>query len=99
MEDILATELQSRLQLNEQLNILDVREPIEYHSYNIKGINIPLGKLIEQVDVMPWNRDAEIIIICKLGLRSQTAKSILENLGYLKVRNLHGGLIALQKMR
>lgn len=98
MKDILSDELQTRLRQNEPLNLLDVREPLEFYSYNIGGTLVPLGKLSEKSGQLPWNKDAEIIVICKLGLRSQTAKVILEHLGYTKVRNLIGGLMALKKI-
>ncbi|MBS7563190.1 rhodanese-like domain-containing protein [Mucilaginibacter sp. Bleaf8] len=97
--DISARELQQRLQLPEQLRILDVREPIEYHTHNIGGLNIPLNKLAESGVKLPWNIDEEIIVICKAGLRSETAQSILQQNGYENVRNLTGGLLALRRIQ
>jgi len=38
-----AAELNQRLQKGEVLNLLDVREVIEYHTFNIGGVNIPLA--------------------------------------------------------
>ncbi len=97
--NITATELLERLNNGEKLNLLDVREPIEYHSFNINGINIPLSKLNENIDQLNWNKNDEIIVICKVGMRSQTAKSILQENGYHHIRNLTGGLIAIQKLK
>jgi len=97
MTDIDAKEVFARLQNGEHLNLLDVRGEMEYHTFNIGGLNIPLPDLEENIDDLEWNKDDEIIVICKVGLRSATAKSILELKGYKNIRNLTGGLIAWQK--
>ncbi|MDO3625413.1 rhodanese-like domain-containing protein [Mucilaginibacter sp. BT774] len=97
MTDIDAKEVFVRLQNGEHLNLLDVRGEMEYHTFNIGGKNIPLPGLQENIDDLEWNKDDEIIVICKVGLRSATAKSILELKGYKNIRNLTGGLVAWQK--
>jgi rhodanese-related sulfurtransferase len=97
MIDIDAREVYVRLQNGEHLNLLDVRGEMEYHTFNIGGKNIPLPHLQESIDDLEWNKNDEIIVICKVGLRSSTAKSILELKGYKNIRNLAGGLIAWQK--
>ena len=97
MTDIDAREVFARLQNAEHLNLLDVRGEMEYHTFNIGGKNIPLPQLEENIDELEWNKDDEIIVICKVGLRSATARSILELKGYKNIRNLIGGLIAWQK--
>ncbi len=97
--DIKASEIKERLNNNEPLNLLDVRELIEYYTHNIGGLNIPVGKLNENLGQIPWQYNDEIIVICKVGLRSETAKSILEQNGYQNVRNLIGGLLAIEKLQ
>jgi rhodanese-related sulfurtransferase len=97
MTNIDAKEVFARLQNGEHLNLLDVRGEMEYHTFNIGGINIPLPDLLENIDDLELNKDDEIIVICKVGLRSAAAKSILELKGYKNIRNLTGGLIAWQK--
>ncbi|MDB5144262.1 MAG: moeZ 2 [Mucilaginibacter sp.] len=97
MTDIKANEVLVRLQNGEHLNLLDVRGEMEYHTFNIGGKNIPLPVLQANLDDLEWNKSDEIIVICKVGLRSTTAKSILELNGYKNIRNLTGGLIAFQK--
>ncbi|PWK66361.1 adenylyltransferase/sulfurtransferase [Mucilaginibacter oryzae] len=98
-QQIKAEELTLRLNSNEPLNLIDVREVIEYHTYNIGGINIPLSKLEAALNGLPYNKTDEIIVICKVGLRSETAQGLLKQHGYTNVRNLQGGLIALQKFK
>jgi rhodanese-related sulfurtransferase len=99
MAPIDAKDLLNRLQRGESLNLLDVREEIEYHTYNIGGKNIPLSCFNENINQLNYNKTDEIIVICKVGLRSETAQSILIQNGYQQVRNLTGGLIALQKLQ
>ncbi|MBB6113105.1 adenylyltransferase and sulfurtransferase [Mucilaginibacter lappiensis] len=98
-QQIDATELLARLNNGEQLNLVDVRGTMEYHTYNIGGLNIPLLKLEEVISDWDYNKTDEIIVICKVGLRSKTAQTILQQNGYLDVKNLSGGLIALQKLK
>ena len=99
MPPINSSELLSRINNGEALNLLDVREKIEYHTYNIGGKNVPLSQLTENINQLGYNKTDEIIVICKVGLRSKTATTILTELGYSKARNLTGGLMALQKLK
>jgi len=99
MSPINSKELLTRIQNGERLNLLDVRESIEYHTYNIGGINMPLSMLNDKINQLGYNKTDEIIVICKVGLRSETATTILIQNGYQQVRNLTGGLMALQKLK
>ena len=99
MQEINVDSLQTRMQDGEDLNLLDVREEIEYHTYNIGGKNIPLSKFFESLNQLGYNKTDEIIVICKVGIRSATAQSILMQNGYQNVKNLTGGLMELQKLQ
>ncbi|GAB3908300.1 rhodanese-like domain-containing protein [Mucilaginibacter boryungensis] len=96
---ISAKEMARYLENNTPMRLLDVREPIEYHTYNIGGLNIPLSLLRNTLPIADWDKQDELIVICKVGLRSKTAQSILHENGYTNVRNLTGGLMALQKLK
>jgi rhodanese-related sulfurtransferase len=98
MAPINATEFRARLNNGGQINILDVREEIEFATYNIGGKNMPLSKLPDSITQLGYNKSDEIIVICKIGLRSETARQLLDKNGYTNARNLSGGLIALQKL-
>jgi rhodanese-related sulfurtransferase len=80
-----------------QFQIIDVRSELEYHTYNIGGKNIPLGTLPALVEDLDLETDQEIIVVCQHGIRSETARIILENHGFTKVKNLKGGLTAYNK--
>jgi rhodanese-related sulfurtransferase len=93
-----AAGLQQRLQNGEPINLLDVREPIEYHTYNIGGLNIPVSTLANNINSISYNKTDPIIVICSAGIRSKTAQAILTDNGFGNVINLKGGLKALQKL-
>ena len=94
-----AAQLLQRMHNGEPLNLLDVREPFEYHTYNIGGQNIPVNKLKANITGINYNKTDEIIVICSAGIRSETAQGILTENGFANILNLKGGLKALQKIK
>ncbi len=84
---------------NNTLIIIDVREPLEFSTFNIGGVNIPLGILIRDIEELEYLKDDEIVMICQHGLRSETARRVMKQNGYNNVRNLAGGLIAYQRQK
>lgn len=101
MEDIQSEEFKDILCHHiDDVFVLDVREELEFHTFNIGGQNIPLGKisrLLEEDELeIPDNKT--IIVVCQRGLRSKTAKTLLQNCGFKNVRNLEGGLLKLQRI-
>jgi rhodanese-related sulfurtransferase len=97
--EIDAADLLTRLNKGEKLTLLDVREELEYNTFNIGGKNIPLQGLGQNSDVLGPNKNEEIIVICSAGLRSATAAALLTEKGYTNVKNLTGGLLALRKLK
>ncbi len=72
--------------------LLDVREPVEWQAGHIAGaVNIPLGSLEARRDEVP--RDRRIIAVCRSGARSGYACEELRLNGY-QVENLLGGMMA-----
>lgn len=78
--------------------IIDVRERIEFQTFNIGGQNIPLGILLKDPEELEDLKNKELIVICQHGLRSETARRFLLMNGFKNVRNLHGGILALRKL-
>lgn len=97
MADIGVEELQDRLAKGDQIRLLDVREELEFHTFNIGGVNIPLGSLPTLLEDLEWEKDEEIVVICQRGIRSETGCRILKRAGYTTARNLEGGLLAWRK--
>lgn len=75
--------------------IIDVREPFEYAQGHATGaINVPPAELMagaKQLSDTP--KDAEIILYCKTGSRSNVSMQILQGLGFT---NLINGINAAQ---
>ncbi len=98
MELITAEEVKSRLDAGEQLNLIDVREPSENAEFNIGGILLPLGK-IQSMNIYEIEdlREKEVICYCRSGNRSAQACQILDMLGFIKTKNLSGGMLGWQE--
>jgi rhodanese-related sulfurtransferase len=90
--DITVTELKKKMDGDEDVVLIDVREPHEVNQFNIGGINIPLNKLFNSLDDLLKYKNKEIIIYCRSGSRSEMAKRILIQSGFSNVRNLIGGM-------
>ncbi|MHB1179033.1 MAG: rhodanese-like domain-containing protein [Daejeonella sp.] len=96
--EISATEFNARYPIADEFIIIDVREELEYKTFNLGGDNIPLGILLSDIEDLDYEKDNEIILICQHGLRSETARRVLSQNGYTNVRNLKGGLLAWRKI-
>lgn len=73
--------------------LVDVREPEEYFIRAIPGSeNIPLRQLKDRAAGL--DRDKEIVVTCKVGLRSYTAQLKLKGMGFKKLSMLEGGINA-----
>lgn len=74
--------------------IIDVHTPGEFKGGHIKGsVNIPLQNLATQTNRI--SKDKPVITCCASGMRSASAKSMLEAKGFLEVYN-GGGWVSLQ---
>jgi adenylyltransferase/sulfurtransferase len=89
---ITVTELKRRIEAGEDLFILDVREPFEYQIANIGGKLIPQNEVPQRLGEI--DRDREIIVHCKGGVRSQRIAEFLKQSGYSEVVNVAGGILA-----
>ena len=87
-------ELKRRLDVKEDVFVLDVREPYEVPIVNIGAPLIPLGELAKRVDELAAQKDRNIVIHCRSGARSQKAALILKSAGFQHVENLAGGILA-----
>lgn len=66
--------------------IIDVRTPGEYAGGHIKGSkNIPLQSLGSNLNKI--NKNRPVITCCASGMRSASAKSVLQNNGFTEVHN------------
>jgi sulfur-carrier protein adenylyltransferase/sulfurtransferase len=90
--EITPKELKQRLDRGDDLFILDVREPHEYQICNIGGKLIPLGEISRRAHELDSSR--EIVVHCRTGKRSAEAAEFLRGVGFRKLLNLKGGILA-----
>ncbi len=92
-ENIGVEELQQRLREGSPPVIVDVRESEELAICRLQPArNIPLGELLERLDELDPRR--EVVVLCHHGYRSAYAAALLRRAGFIKVRNLVGGIEA-----
>lgn len=89
---IIKAEKLETLQQQGQVFLLDAREPEEF-----KVSHIPGARLIgydnfnkEFIDDIP--KDAEVVVYCSVGYRSERIGEKMQKMGYEKVSNLYGGI-------
>ncbi len=92
--DITVAELKTKMDNQEKFLLLDVREQMEFDTFNLNGMLIPLGSLMSRMDEIEDFQDQEVIVHCRSGARSATAKHILQQAGFKNVKNLLGGVLA-----
>ena len=93
IKEISVQEFQSKVNNNENFQLIDVREDFEYEVANLGGELIPLGTINEQAHRIDANKD--VIFYCKVGERS--AKAVIEleqKFGFKNLYNLKGGIRA-----
>ena len=84
-------ELAAKLDANENIVVLDVREAAEYVFNHIpNAISIPLGELDDRVNEL--GKDAEIFVVCRTGNRSDFAAQKLTEKGFNTVFNVVPGM-------
>lgn len=91
LPEISPQELKQRLDANESVLLLDVREQIEYDIVHLEGARlIPINTLPNHIDSLP--PDQEIIVYCHHGQRSLYATAYLQQNGFADTKNLIGGI-------
>jgi adenylyltransferase/sulfurtransferase len=86
-------EVKAKLDRGDQFVLIDVREPHEYKICHIPAAKlIPLGEVAKRLNEL--DREADIVIHCKSGMRSAKACGILRQAGFQHVRNMKGGILA-----
>jgi adenylyltransferase/sulfurtransferase len=86
-------EVKRKLDRGDDFLLIDVREPHEYQIARIPGARlIPLGELPKRLQ--EFDPNAEIVMQCKSGARSQRAVDFMKQNGFKNVLNMTGGITA-----
>ena len=90
--DISPRQLAERIQRGDDIQLVDVREKWEWDIARIPGARlVPLSGLDEAVSTLDPTR--EVVLYCKVGVRSLHAAEELADRGFTKLANLSGGIM------
>ena len=87
-------ELKRKLDAKEDVFVLDVREPHEHRIVNLGTSLIPVGDIERRASELADKKNSEIVVYCKVGVRSQKAALALKQAGFTNISNLTGGILA-----
>lgn len=93
-KDITVAELKEMIESGQEFHFIDVRNPDEYEEDNLGAKLIPLGELEDYLEELEDIKNEDIYIHCRSGARSGRAKEFLEQMGFDKVHNVLGGIMA-----
>ncbi|MFQ6327039.1 adenylyltransferase/sulfurtransferase MoeZ [Nocardia sp. CWNU-33] len=92
---ITARELKELIDAGKEIELIDVREPVEWDIVHIDGATlIPKDRILsgDALSELPQNRP--IVLHCKTGVRSAEALAALKRAGFADATHLQGGVIA-----
>ncbi|MCP2274755.1 adenylyltransferase and sulfurtransferase [Nocardia amikacinitolerans] len=92
---ITARELKELLDAGKDIELIDVREPVEWDIVHIEGARlIPKDRILsgEALSELPQNKP--IVLHCKTGIRSAEALAVLKNAGFSDATHVQGGIVA-----
>ena len=88
-------QVKARMEQGKHLHFLDVREDHEYAADHARGArHVGKGIIERDIEVLIPDKQAEIILYCGGGYRSVLAADALQQMGYLNVRSMIGGIKA-----
>lgn len=91
--EVSAKNLKEWLDNGKEVVLLDVREAYETRICSLEGSElIPLDELSQRVNELDTADD--IVVFCRSGVRSAKAVKFLTSVGFRKVKNLTGGIVA-----
>lgn len=83
--------LSKKIEENDALMLIDVREDFERQLFNIGGLHIPMQQVFERVAEIPV--DMPVVVYCQKGIRSSIVIQRLgDRFGYDNLINLKGGM-------
>jgi sulfur-carrier protein adenylyltransferase/sulfurtransferase len=92
---ITATELKAMLDNDDDIFLIDVREPNEYEIVSIPGSTlIPKDQILSGAALERLPQDKRIVLHCKSGARSSECLAVVKNAGFSDAVHVGGGVLA-----
>ncbi|MFI0483837.1 adenylyltransferase/sulfurtransferase MoeZ [Actinomadura sp. 9N215] len=92
---ITVTDLKAMQDRNDDIFLVDVREPNEYEIVSIPGATlIPKGEFLNGSALERLPQDKKIVLHCKSGARSAEALAVVKNAGFSDAVHVGGGVLA-----
>ncbi|TDD32844.1 adenylyltransferase/sulfurtransferase MoeZ [Actinomadura sp. KC06] len=92
---ITVIDLKAMQDRNDDIFLVDVREPNEYEIVSIPGATlIPKGDFLNGSALERLPQDKKIVLHCKSGVRSAEALAVVKNAGFSDAVHVGGGVLA-----
>jgi sulfur-carrier protein adenylyltransferase/sulfurtransferase len=92
---ITATELKAMLDKDDDILLIDVREPNEYEIVSIPGsVLVPKDQILSGAALERLPQDKRIVLHCKTGVRSAECLAVIKNAGFADAVHVGGGVLA-----
>ncbi|OLY93916.1 Rhodanese-related sulfurtransferase [Cnuella takakiae] len=96
--DIEADEMAMDLPFDENILVMDVRQPNEFaEGHVVDAENVPLAEFTDLVNIANIEEEQNVYIHCGAGYRSVIAASLLKRQGIHNLRNILGGWDAIRE--
>lgn len=90
-----ASTVKQLLETNKNIILIDVRETEEWDEGYIPGaIHISKGIIERDIEKIVTDKNTEIILYCRGGMRSLIAANNLQKMGYTNLCSMQGGITA-----
>lgn len=91
MNRMTSEELKAKIDNNEEMYIIDVRDEEDYEKGHIKGaISMPMNQVTTDIEDVVPEKDSLICVYCYSGNRSAKVSTLLEFMDYTNVYNAGG---------
>jgi rhodanese-related sulfurtransferase len=89
---IKSSELNAKLDDKGSVILLDIRSKKEYVVSHIDGAKLIIYDDFSQDDVRDLPKEAEVVVYCSVGYRSEKVGEQMLKWGFVDVKNLYGGI-------
>ncbi|MFC9787766.1 adenylyltransferase/sulfurtransferase MoeZ [Rhodococcus sp. NPDC127528] len=92
---VTAPELADMIGAGKEIELIDVREPVEWDIVHLPGaVLIPKDRILSGEALAELPQDRPIVLHCKTGVRSAEVLAALKQAGFADATHLQGGIIA-----